>query len=51
VGLQTTRNYTLPPIESKPEDISDPCLMEFRDGTGHLMIPNPTGFTQKLEKD
>ena len=27
-----------------------PCLMQFRDGTGHLMISNPTGFTQKLER-
>ena len=27
------------------------CLIEFRDGTGHLMISKPTGFTQKLERE
>jgi len=26
----------------------EPCLMEFTDGAGHLMISNPMDFTQKL---
>ena len=28
---------------------TEPCLMEFRDGIGHLMIANSTGLTQALE--
>jgi len=47
---QPQRLYWSPILVLQTWEI-EPCLMEFTDGTDHLIISNPMGFTQKLEKE